>query len=129
MYDVVYSVVVPGVVGGCAGLVSHIITHKKFLEFPQKYKKKWDLGFLADIIIGGSAAIFAVNYLITTNDTLRSIIGISILAGISGETVLLRRSLHRYEEKESLGKDVDNRLNFEKVSEFIKDETEEKKDK
>lgn len=126
MYDWYYCIVIPGLLGGGAGIVSHLITHKKSLEFPQRYKKKWYLGFVADIIIGGSAAVFAVNYIITDNESLRSIVGISILAGIGGESFLLRQILNRYEEREDWRKEVNNQLQLKDLDDVLNIEEQQK---
>ncbi|MCM3005864.1 DUF4257 domain-containing protein [Priestia koreensis] len=102
------TIVYAAIVGGVTGLVSHIMRNNKSIILPRKKKrpKSYDLGFLADVLAGATASVFAVTYLVPGTDDLSKLIGISILAGLSAESVLLTRQLSveqfRNESKASL---------------------------
>lgn len=77
-------------------MVAHLMRNGKVLVFPRRRRRPKGiyLGFLADFLIGAAAAVFAVTYLIPEPDMLRTLIGISILAGMTAENVLLKRELN-----------------------------------
>lgn len=103
----------PIIVGGSAGFISHLVTNNKSILFPRKEKTKWYWGFLADIAIGSAAAVFAVTYLVPDLESIRNIVGVSILAGMSGESVLLRRTLANEQVKNQNINDINKRLKGE----------------
>ncbi len=110
--------------GGLSGFVSHLITNKKSLDYPKKMKTKWYLGFIADILIGAAAAVFAVTFLLPEADTLRTVIGVSVLAGVSGESVLMRRTLANEQNKLENLKEIDDRINrIQQLSEGKENDT------
>ncbi|MYL48350.1 DUF4257 domain-containing protein [Halobacillus litoralis] len=91
------TLLIAGCIGGVTGIVSHLMRNGKVLIFPKKRTRPKGiyLGFLADFFIGAAASVFAVTYLTPTDsNVLRSIIGISILAGMTAENVLLKRELN-----------------------------------
>nr|WP_202409622.1 MULTISPECIES: DUF4257 domain-containing protein [Halobacillus] len=87
---------IAGCIGGITGVVAHLMRNGKVLVFPRRRRRPKGiyLGFLADFLIGAAAAVFAVTYLIPEPDMLRTLIGISILAGMTAENVLLKRELN-----------------------------------
>ncbi|MGP4062094.1 DUF4257 domain-containing protein [Halobacillus litoralis] len=89
------TVLIAGLIGGLTGVIAHLMRNGKVLIFPKKRvrPKGIYLGFLADFFIGSAAAIFAVTYLVPEPEVLRTLIGISILAGMTAENVLLKREL------------------------------------
>ncbi|ELK45596.1 DUF4257 domain-containing protein [Halobacillus sp. ACCC02827] len=91
-----HTLVIAGLVGGLTGVIAHLMRNGKVLVYPKKRARPRGiyLGFLADFLIGAAAAVFAVTYLIPEPDVLRSLIGVSILAGMTAENVLLRRELN-----------------------------------
>ncbi|MBN9653196.1 DUF4257 domain-containing protein [Halobacillus litoralis] len=90
------TLIIAGCIGGLTGIVAHLMRNGKVLIFPKKRARPKGiyLGFLADFFIGAAASIFAVTYLTPESDALRSLIGISILAGMTAENVLLKRELN-----------------------------------
>ena len=101
-----------GIVGGITGIISHLVRNGKVLVFPKMRVKPRGiyLGFISDFLIGGAAAIFAVTYLVPNPEEMRTLIGISILAGMSAENVLLQRELNTEKAKsESLDR-INKRL-------------------
>jgi len=101
-----------GLVGGITGIISHLLRNGKVLVFPKKRIKPRGiyLGFIADFLVGGAAAIFAVTYLVPNPEEMRQLIGISILAGMGAENVLLQRELNTEKAKsESLDR-INKRL-------------------
>ncbi|MEW4286057.1 DUF4257 domain-containing protein [Priestia koreensis] len=103
-------------IGGSTGIITHIMRNNKTILLPRfkKRPKGVFLGFLGDFLAGGAAAVFAVTYLIPETDTLRTLIGISILAGLSAENVLLTRQLsvaqHRNNRTDQLlENDIENK--------------------
>jgi hypothetical protein len=99
-------------VGGVTGVISHLIRNEKVLVFPKRRirPKGIYLGFLADFLMGALAAVFAVTYLVPNPEELRQLIGVSILAGMGAENVLLYRELNTERVKvEELSK-INDRL-------------------
>ncbi|MCA1022462.1 DUF4257 domain-containing protein [Halobacillus litoralis] len=90
------TLLIAGCIGGITGVVAHLMRNGKVLVFPRRRRRPKGiyLGFLADFLIGAAAAVFAVTYLIPEPDMLRTLIGISILAGMTAENVLLKRELN-----------------------------------
>lgn len=88
--------IIAGCIGGVTGIVSHLMRNGKVLIFPKKRARPKGiyLGFLADFLIGSAASVFAVTYLTSEPDVLKTTIGISILAGMTAENVLLKRELN-----------------------------------
>ncbi|GLO68359.1 MULTISPECIES: DUF4257 domain-containing protein [Oceanobacillus] len=88
-------------VGGITGIISHLIRNGRILVFPKLRKRPRGiyLGFIADILIGAVAAIFATTYLVPNPEDLKAVIGISILAGMSAESILLTKEMKQSEEK------------------------------
>lgn len=84
------------VIGGITGVISHLIRNGKVLIFPKMRQRPKGifLGFIGDFFIGAAAAIFAVTYLVPNPEDFRTLIGISILAGLSAENVLLQKELN-----------------------------------
>nr|WP_277988085.1 DUF4257 domain-containing protein [Halobacillus kuroshimensis] len=87
---------IAGCIGGMTGVVAHLMRNGKVLVFPRRRRRPKGiyLGFLADFLIGAAAAVFAVTYLVPEPGMLRTLIGISILAGMTAENVLLKRELN-----------------------------------
>jgi len=104
------NVLVAFVCGGVAGFGLHLATHKKSMDVPKRTKTGWYLGFIADMVIGGIAAVLAVTFIVPEAETWRTIVGVSFLAGVSGESVLLRRSLDNEKIKNEKLKELDERL-------------------
>ncbi|WP_066415235.1 DUF4257 domain-containing protein [Sutcliffiella cohnii] len=104
------KVLVSFLCGGVAGFGFHLITHKKHMDFPKKTVTGWYLGYLADVFIGGVAAIIAVTFLVPEAESWRTVVGVSFLAGVSGESILLRRSLDNERLKNQHLEDIDKRL-------------------
>ncbi|WLR46639.1 DUF4257 domain-containing protein [Halobacillus litoralis] len=90
------TILIAGCIGGMTGIVSHLMRNGKVLIFPKKRKRPKGiyLGFMADFLIGAAASVFAVTYIIPEPEVLRSLIGVSILAGMTAENVLLKRELN-----------------------------------
>ncbi|GEN54891.1 MULTISPECIES: DUF4257 domain-containing protein [Halobacillus] len=90
------TLLIAGCIGGITGIISHLMRNGKVLIFPKKRTRPKGiyLGFLADFFIGAAASVFAVTYLTPDPELLRSLIGISILAGMTAENVLLKRELN-----------------------------------
>jgi hypothetical protein len=109
IFDVV---VLSGIVGGITGLIAHLIRNEKIILFPKIRKRPRGiyLGFLADILIGAAAAIFATTYLVPSPEEIKSIVGISILAGMSAETVLVHRELNTANHKGQALDRINDRL-------------------
>lgn len=90
------TLLIAGCVGGLTGIIAHLMRNGKVLVFPKKRMRPKGiyLGFLADFFTGAAASVFAVTYLIPEPEVLRTLIGISILAGMTAENVLLKRELN-----------------------------------
>lgn len=90
-----------GLVGGVTGVISHLLRNNRVLIFPKRREKPKGiyLGFIADFLFGAAAAIFAVTYLVPDTDQLQQVIGISILAGLSAENVLIQKELNTEKAK------------------------------
>ncbi|KHE72998.1 DUF4257 domain-containing protein [Halobacillus sp. BBL2006] len=107
------TLVIAGLIGGFTGVLAHLMRNGKVLVFPKVRKRPQGiyLGFLADFFIGSAASIFAVTYLIPDPEVLRTLIGVSILAGMTAENVLLKRELSTEQAKiEGLDR-INKRLN------------------
>jgi len=89
------TLMIAGLIGGLTGVIAHLMRNGKVLVFPKKRIRPQGLylGFLADFLIGAAASIFAVTYLVPDPEVLRTLVGISILAGMTAENVLLRKEL------------------------------------
>ncbi|KOO40318.1 DUF4257 domain-containing protein [Priestia koreensis] len=105
------TIIYAAIIGGITGFVSHIMRNNKSIIFPRRKKnpKSFFLGFLADILAGSTAAVFAVTYLVPETTSLRTLMGISILAGLSAETVLLNRQLSLEQLKADSKEKLDDR--------------------
>ncbi|WP_078557149.1 DUF4257 domain-containing protein [Bacillus alkalicellulosilyticus] len=106
------TLLIAGLVGGLTGVIYHLIRNGKSLVYPRKrdFPKGIYLGFYADFLIGVAAAIFAVTYLPVTHD-LKTVIGVSILAGMSAENILLQRELKTEKAKTEGLERINERLN------------------
>lgn len=106
------AIIIAGIIGGLTGVISHLIRNGKVLIFPRlrKRPKGIYLGFISDFLIGTVAAIFATTYLVPSPDDLKTLIGISILAGMSAENVLLHRELKQTNEKGEAIDRINDRL-------------------
>lgn len=85
--------------GGGIGFVSHLIRNKNKMVRPRKLKYSFDMGFWADIIYGGVAAVLTVTYLLPIPEDYGTLIAYSILAGMSAQSVLLYRKLDTEQSK------------------------------
>lgn len=94
------NVLLSGVIGGATGLVAHLIRNNKVLVLPKRRQRPFGLyfGFIADFFIGALAAVFATTYLFNPSD-IRELLGISIMAGMAAENVLLNRELNAEKTK------------------------------
>lgn len=103
---------IAGIIGGITGLIAHLLRNEKMLLFPKMRKRPRGvyLGFIADFLIGAAAAVFATTYLVPNPEDLKTIIGISILAGMSAETVLLHRELNKANTKGEALDRINDRL-------------------
>lgn len=99
-------------VGGLTGIISHLIRNKGILIYPEKSQqpKGVYLGFLSDILISAAAAVFATTYLVLNAGDVKTIVGISILAGMSAENILLRREIKNTSERSEALDRINKRL-------------------
>ncbi|QXE03594.1 DUF4257 domain-containing protein [Terribacillus sp. DMT04] len=88
-------VLMAGIIGGVTGVISHLLRNGRVLIYPKRKQrpKGLYLGFIADFLFGSAAAIFAVTYLVSDSFDVKTIVGISILAGLSAENILLQKEL------------------------------------
>lgn len=106
------TVIIASLIGGCTGVISHLIRNKKVLILPTKRVKPkgYHLGFIADFLIGATAAVFAVTYFGTSPEDFKNLIGISILAGLSAENILLQNELNTEKAKREGLSNIQDRL-------------------
>lgn len=110
---IVEAILIPTVIGAITGLASHLMTNEYIAERPQKEETGFYFGFIAHMLIGALASLAAVNVIIPDVDNFRTIVGISILAAMSGEALLLRNALQNEREKRVTLKNVTQMKNEE----------------
>ncbi|MDC3424246.1 DUF4257 domain-containing protein [Aquibacillus sp. 3ASR75-11] len=127
------TLLIAGLIGGFTGVIAHLIRSEKVLVFPKKRlrPKGIQLGFIADFLIGAAAAIFAVTYLVPEAGQVRTLVGVSILAGMSAEHVLLQRELNTQSAKSEaldsvLARELKSELEVEKAKSKALDQTNDK---
>ncbi|MDX8366968.1 DUF4257 domain-containing protein [Cytobacillus sp. Hm23] len=88
------TVLISAIVGGVTGIIAHLIRNKRVLIFPKKRTepKGYDVGFIADFLIGAVAAVLATTYLFSPCNV-TDLVGISILSGMAAENILLHREI------------------------------------
>ncbi|MCW4015229.1 MAG: DUF4257 domain-containing protein [Candidatus Bathyarchaeota archaeon] len=82
-----YDVLVAFALGALGGFAAELITNKGNIEFPHTTKKNYfDAGFLANIFLGGIAAL-SYFFVLDTTDAYK-FVGAMIGAGVGGSAIL-----------------------------------------
>lgn len=81
LMDIIFSLVI----GGSVGILGHVRKHGKII-MPRRTKKFLYLGFLEEVLLGAIASLLLVLY--TAPNSFVEILIFSIIAGITGDTVL-----------------------------------------
>jgi len=82
-----YDVIIAFALGVLGGFAAELITNKGDIEFPHPTKKNYfDAGFLANLFLGGMAAL-AYFFVIDPTDTYK-FVGATIGAGVGGSAIL-----------------------------------------
>ncbi|PVX24601.1 MAG: hypothetical protein CW691_07150 [Candidatus Bathyarchaeum sp.] len=82
-----YDVIVAFLLGTLGGFAAELITNKGDIEFPHPTKTNYfDIGFLANIFLGGIAAL-AYFFVLDTTDAYK-FVGAMIGAGVGGSAIL-----------------------------------------
>ncbi|WP_010096062.1 DUF4257 domain-containing protein [Ornithinibacillus scapharcae] len=98
--------------GGLIGFLVSLMNSRRELDKPYKVDGKNYFGFIYDVFVGAIAALLAITILVPGALDLEypSIIGISIIAGLSGESILLSQQLHASEEKRKMLEEAEEKL-------------------
>lgn len=101
------------IIGGFIGFLLSLMNNEKRLDKPYRDDDgSIYFGFLYSVMVSASAALLSVTILVpgALDLEIPSIIGISIIAGISGESVLLSQRLYASEQKRKLLDDAEDKL-------------------
>ncbi len=98
--------------GGLIGFIVSLMNSRRELDKPYKVDGKIYFGFIYDVFVGAIAALLAITILVPGALDLEypSIIGISTIAGLSGESILLSQQLHASEEKRKMLEAAEEKL-------------------
>ncbi|WP_036803246.1 DUF4257 domain-containing protein [Pontibacillus halophilus] len=94
-------------VGGLTGFVMHLLTNKEKMIKPRNLDYSIEFGFWADVIYGAVAALFSVTYLLPTPQDPETLIAYSILAGLSAQSVLLKKRIDTESSKHENGQSME----------------------
>ncbi|WP_040205106.1 DUF4257 domain-containing protein [Neobacillus jeddahensis] len=90
--NIIFSVVI----GGSVGLVGHVRKNGK-LVMPRKTKRFLYLGFMEEVLLGAIAALLLALY--TAPNSFVEMIIYSLIAGIAGDTILIRLNLVNHDNE------------------------------